>query len=118
MAPMGAFLGSFKAQGNAAKIVCCHEAPHKKRILSRKDAIGRGCLPVNFAAVAHADNEDADEFVFNTGDDAVIADPVLPKVAQVRALQSLADAARVLKTCDSLEENLADPSCDLRIEGF
>lgn len=75
-------------------------------------------LAINLAPVANANNQDADQLVFDAGDDAVVTDSVLPKVAQVRALQSLTNAARVLKTRDSLEEKLINSSSDLRIEGL
>ena len=52
---------------------------------------------VNLAAVADADDQDAEHAALNVGDDVVIADPVLPEFAEVRALQRPPEASRVLE---------------------
>jgi hypothetical protein len=63
--------------------------------------IGRMCFPiqltVNFAPVADTHHEDADQLVFNTGNDAVITNPVFPEIAELSSLEGLTNAARVLK---------------------
>lgn len=53
-------------------------------------------LTVDFAAVCDADDEDADPAVLDVGNEAVVADEVLPEVAELGAFESFADAAWVV----------------------
>jgi hypothetical protein len=50
--------------------------------------LGRKFLAICFAAVADADDKNADHFVFDAGDDAVVADAILPEIAQFCALRA------------------------------
>src|ERR1035437_151241 len=73
-------------------------------------------LSVDFAPVADADDQDANEFIFDAGDDSIIADAIFPKVAKLSSLQRLANAARIFKGSDALEEKAVDAVSYLRIE--
>ena len=60
-------------------------------------SIAANTLSIDFAAVADADNEDANKLIFNAGDDAVVANAILPKVAKFGAFQRFANAAGIVE---------------------
>jgi len=60
---------------------------------------------VDFAAMTNANDDNDELFVFHRADDAVVADPVLPIVAQ-SSVKAFTDQSRVLEACDSLVEKL------------
>src|ERR1035437_7364554 len=78
----------------------------------------RTALAINFAPVADAHNQYANQFVFDFGDDSVVADPVLPELAELLALEGFANAARVLKQSDALEDEAVDAAHNLRIKAL
>ena len=63
--------------------------------------MAQAALTVNFTPIADANHQNANQLVFDAGNDSVIADAVLPEVAKFGALQRLANAARVFKCGDS-----------------
>jgi len=58
---------------------------------------------VYFATISNAHNQDANQFIFDAGYDPVIANPVLPKIAEFCTLQRFANTPRILKWSDALE---------------
>ena len=71
---------------------------------------------VNLAPIANADDEDADEFVFDAGNNAVVADAIHPEFAEFAALQCLTEAARIFKGSDAVEEEAGNSAGNLLIE--
>ena len=66
--------------------------------------VWRSGLSVNCSPIAYANNQDADKLVFDACDDAVVANTVLPEVAEFRALERLANAALVVKWGNAIVE--------------
>ena len=65
--------------------------------------------PIDFAAVAEADDGDEHDAVVEIGDDAPIADAVFPEIAEVLAAQGFADAAGVVQRGDTVAQELRRP---------
>ena len=61
--------------------------------------------------MAYAKNQDDQEVIFERADDAVIAHSVFPIIAQ-SSVKVFTDLAGILKTCDSLVEEVSDPPSD------
>jgi hypothetical protein len=57
--------------------------------------------------MAYADDYNNEAIVFQCADDAIVADPVLPIVAQ-SPVKAFTDQSRILEACDSLVEKLGD----------
>src|SRR6266700_1474860 len=72
-------------------------------------------LFVDFSAVADAEDEDDQAFVFERANNAVVADTVSPEFAQ-SPLESLANLARVVELPDSFVEKLGNTPRDGFIE--
>ena len=64
------------------------------------------------------DTQYEDEYllVLDGADEPVVADAILPELAALATVQSLANAARVVQAGNALVEKLQDASCDLRIQ--
>jgi hypothetical protein len=76
-------------------------------------------LAVDLAVVADAKDEDEHAGVFDFGDEAVVADAVLPELAEFGAVQGLSDAARILERGEALVKKLENAFALLRVEdGF
>ncbi len=67
-------------------------------------------FPVHLLAVADAHNEDAQSAVLDAGDNAIVANPVLPEDSQLRAFEGFANAARVVKPGDTVMQKSEDPN--------
>ena len=71
-------------------------------------------LAIDFAAVADAKNQSEQLFVFDLVDEPVIANAVFPKLAELRTVQGLSDAARVVQWGDAFVKELQDALALLR----
>ena len=59
--------------------------------------MAQAVLTVNFTPVADANHQNANQLIFDAGNDAVIADAILPEVTKFGALQRFANAARIFE---------------------
>jgi hypothetical protein len=57
--------------------------------------MGKARLAVDLAPVADAHDQNADKFVFDTGNNSVIADAIFPEVAELGTFQRVSDTARI-----------------------
>ena len=75
--------------------------PHHKTSL-------RGQLSINLLAIPNRNNVNAHNFVLNFGDNSIIANVILPEVAQLGSFQRLAEAARGLQSSNALSQKFED----------
>jgi hypothetical protein len=52
---------------------------------------------VNVFAISNSHHQDEQRFIFDARDNSIVADSVLPKIAQLRSLQGFTDASRVVQ---------------------
>jgi len=62
------------------------------------------------------DDQDAKSLIFDAGDDSDIAYAIFPELAQTRAAQGLANAARVVQGRHPIAQERQDASGMLRVE--
>jgi hypothetical protein len=67
--------------------------------------------------VANADDYNNQTIVFQFADDAIVADPIFPIVAQ-SPVEAFTDQSRILEACDSLVEKLGDAKRHAFIQPF
>ena len=71
---------------------------------------------IHLAPVPDPQHENQHQFVLDGADEPIIADAILPELAEFGAVQSLSDAARVVQLGNSLMKKLQNAPCDLRIQ--
>jgi hypothetical protein len=52
---------------------------------------------IDLSPISHLQYQDAHYAIFDVGDDAVVPDPIFPKLPQLGSLQSLTHCARVIE---------------------
>jgi len=80
--------------------------------------VHRKGLTIDFPPVSNTNDKNADQLVLNAGNDSVVADAILPELTEFRALQRLADTARVVERSDTFKKKAGESAGNLRIELF
>ncbi len=73
-------------------------------------------LAVHLAPIANPYNKDAQSAILYIANDPVIPNPVLPELAQLRALESLADTARIIQHGHALTQKTRDAAGKLLVQ--
>jgi len=80
-----------------------------------KGTLPLSSLPVDFSSITNLDYINTQDSIFDFGEDAVIANTILPKISEFGTLQSRADAMRIIQFGDALAEKLDDPLRNLSV---
>ena len=89
--------GVARSPRRTERVVVVVARPSKAEALTPKVAFGTQCcqnpLPIHLATVAEPEHAHHDAFILDIADDAPVADPILPVVAEPGARERLADVA-------------------------
>jgi hypothetical protein len=88
---------------------------HRARARAQGKQVGTE-LAVDFPAVADAEDEHNQAVVLNLADEPEIADSILPKFAEFRTAECLADAARITPDGHAFSQELEDALAVLRVQ--
>lgn len=61
--------------------------------------------------MANPDHENANTIVLNVGNDAIVADAIFPKLAELRSLQRFSQRARIISLAEPIAQKFQYSLC-------